>query len=102
MSRCTWPVLAIVVLALSSSFAVEAPKKSKGIFWTLHAGQNVSLKDEGSAYSISYFDTDLLQGQKVVAVADDYVVIRDLNDLIETTIPIYAVKSISKMKTPVK
>jgi hypothetical protein len=102
MKCLIWLVIAGVVLALSSSFAVESPKKSKGIFSGLKVGQNVSLKDEGARYSIDYFDTNLLQTHKVVAVADDFVVIRDINDLIETTVPVYSIKSVSKLNTKPK
>jgi hypothetical protein len=102
MRNWTAILVVVVFLALSSSFAVEGPKKSKGVFASLHTGQNVSLKDEGTAFSISFFDDDMLQSHKVVEVADDHVVVRDLNDLIETTVPVYAVKSISKMKIKLK
>lgn len=102
MRNWIWALAALMVIALSSSFAVEAPKKSRGIFSSLKVGQNVSLKEDGSAYSISYFDTDLLQTHKIVAVADDFVVIRDINDLIETTVPVYAVKSIARINTKPK
>lgn len=102
MKYWTLLVIAAAVLALSSSFAVEGPKKSKGIFSALKVGQNVSVKNQGSAYSIDYFDTDLLQTHKIVEVADDHVVVRDINDLIETTVPIYAIKSISKLNTKPK
>jgi hypothetical protein len=102
MRNWIWPVAAFAVIALRPSFAIEAPTKTKGIFSSLKIGQNVSMKDEGAAYSISFFDDDMLQSHKVVEVADDHVVVRDLNDLIETTVPIYALKAISKMKTKVK
>ena len=74
-------------------------KKPKGVFSAIKVGQSVSLKDEGSAFTITFFEPDLQQSHKVVEIGDNFIVVRDLAEVTETTVPVYAVKSIVKVRT---
>jgi hypothetical protein len=102
MRTWTWPLAALVVLALSSSFAVEAPKKPKGIFSSLKVGQPVNLKDEGTAFSISFIDEPLQLAHTVVEIGDDYVVVQDVAGVMDTLVPVYSLKGIVKTRTKVR
>ncbi len=57
------------------------------------------LKDEGSVFSITFFEPELPQSHKVVEIGDNFVVVRDIAEITETLIPVYAVKAIVKVKT---
>jgi hypothetical protein len=92
----------IAVLALSSSFAVEAPKTSKGIFSSLKVGQPVNLKDHGAAYSISFMDDELPLTHTVIEVGGDYVVVRDIAGVTDTVVPVYSLKGIAKTRVKLK
>jgi hypothetical protein len=102
MRTLLWPLAALVLLALSSSFAVEAPKKPKGIFSSLKVGQPVTLTDHGAAFSISLLDEGLPLTHKVVEVGEDYVVVEDIAGVTEATLPIYSLKGIVKTRTKLK
>jgi hypothetical protein len=94
--KWTWLV---VVTFLVMALGADEGRKTKGIFSGLKVGQSVSLKDEGSAFTITFFDPDLQQSHKVIEIGSDYVVLRDIAEVTETTIPIYSVKAIIKVKT---
>ncbi len=100
----TWMSLTAVVaaLALSSSFAVEPPKKSKGIFSSLKLGQPVTLKDMGAGYSLSFFEEGLQLTHTVVEIGEDYVVVRDIAGVTDTMVPVYSLKGILRMRTKLK
>jgi hypothetical protein len=94
--KWTWLV---VVTFLVMALGADETKRPKGVFSALKVGQSVSLKDEGSAFTITFFDPDLQQSHKVIEIGSDYVVLRDIAEVTETTIPIYSVKAIIKVKT---
>ena len=50
----------VAVLAISAAPGADETKEPKGVF-RLKVGQSVSLKDEGSAFSITFFEPDLPQ-----------------------------------------
>ena len=88
-------VVAFVVMALGA----DETKKPKGVFSALKVGQSVSLKDDGSAFTLTFFDPDLLQSHKIVEIGDNFVVLRDVAGVTETTIPIYSLKAVVKVRT---
>lgn len=90
------PVL-VAVLAISATPGAE-PKKPSGVLSGLRVGQSVSLKDTGSAFSITVFDPELPQSHKVVEIGENFIVVWDIAEVTETTIPIYSVKAIVKVK----
>ena len=99
----TWIAAAsVVVLVLTLGTASKSANDTKakpGLFTTLRVGQAVNLKDVGPAYEISMFDNDLPLSHTVIEVGDDYVVVRDIAKVAETRIPIYAIKSVSFIRT---
>jgi hypothetical protein len=88
-------VVALVAVALGA----DETKKPKGVFSALKVGQSVSLKDDGSAFTITFFEPELLQSHKVIEVGNDYVVLRDIAEVTETTVPLYSIKGIVKVRT---
>lgn len=91
-----------VGLVVALAVGAEPAKKPTGVFSGLKVGQSVSLKDDGSAYTITHFEPELPQSHKVVEIGDDFVVVRDIAEITETTIPIYSIKSIVKVRTKAK
>lgn len=95
-----------VTVAVLLTMALGATSKSdndakgrRGVLATLKVGQPVNLKDVGAGYEISTFDTDVPQGHTVVEIDNDYLVLRDIAKVTETRIPIYAVKSVTLIRT---
>jgi hypothetical protein len=102
MRNWTWLVVAIAVLTLSSSLAVEAPKKPKGVFSSLKVGQPVTLKDVGAGYSLSFFEEGLPLTHTVVEIGEDYVVVRDIAGVTDAIVPVYSLKGIVKTRSKLK
>lgn len=100
-SMRTWTCLGVLVLVLSISSApgADETRKPKGVFSALRVGQSVSLKDEGSVFTITFFEPEILQSHKIVEIGDNFIVVRDIAEVTETTIPVYALKAIVKVKT---
>jgi hypothetical protein len=99
-SKLSWMCLGLLgaLLVTTATRSAEDAKGSKGASSSLRVGQPVSLKDEGSAFTITFFDPDLPQSHKVIEIGDNFIVVRDIAEVTETTIPIYSVKSIVKVK----
>jgi hypothetical protein len=103
----TWiAVASVAVLVLvtfgTASKSANDTKVKPGLFSTLKVGQAVNLKDVGHAYEICTFKYDMPMGHTVIEVGDDYLVVRDIANVTETRIPIYAIKSVSQIKTKVR
>jgi len=94
-----WTCLCIGLVISAVAIGADETRKPKGVFSALKVGQSVSLKDEGSAFTISFFEPELPQSHKVVEIGDNFVVIRDIAEITETAIPIYSIKSIVKVRT---
>ena len=91
-------VLVLVTFSTVSKSDNDA-KARRGLFTTLRVGQSANLKDVGTAYEISTFDNDLPLSHTVVEIGEDYLVMRDIANVIDTRIAIYAVKSVSHIRT---
>jgi hypothetical protein len=89
----------VVVLLIAMTLGADATKKPKGVFSALKVGQSVSLKDEGSAFTLTVFEPDLPQSHKVIEVGDNFIVVRDIAGISDTTIPVFSLKSIVKVGT---
>ena len=89
----------VVVVAVVTALGAQDAKRPKSVFSMLKAGQPVSLKDEGSAYSLSFFEPEVPLGHTVVEVGEDFVVVRVISGVRETRVPVYSVKAIEKVKT---
>jgi regulator of RNase E activity RraA len=87
------------LLVTTATRSAEDAKGAKGICSGLKVGQSVSLKDEGPAFTITFFEPDLPQSHKVIEIGDNFVVVRDIAGITETTVPVYSVKAIVKART---
>ena len=59
----------------------------------------MSLKDEGSAFTITFFEPDLQQSHKVVETGENFIVVRDIAGITDTLVPIFSIKGIVKVRT---
>jgi hypothetical protein len=102
MRTWAWLCALVIVVAASAIPGAQNAKRPRNIFSSLKVGQSVTLKDEGSAYSISFFDDDMPLAHKVVEIGDDFVVVRDVAGVRETLIPVFSLKGIEKVTTKSK
>lgn len=94
----------IVFSALFIAFACTAAgngqeKARKGFLSMLKEGRFISLKEVGGKFEITLIE-NLKFGPKVLEVGGDYVSIEDDAAIAEVRIPIYSIKSISKISVP--
>lgn len=83
-----------VVLGCLSPETSGQEKGRKSFLSVLKEGQAVVLKEAAGRYEIT-----LMEGaHKVIEVGPDYVVVEDLAGVTETRIPVYSIKSITRMK----
>lgn len=87
---------AAIVLACLTPEVSGQEKGRKGFLSVLKEGQAVMLKESAGRYELTLMDG----GHKVIEVGPDYVVVEDLADVTETRIPIYSIKSITRIKGP--
>lgn len=93
-----WLGLGVMVAVVAVAVGADEGQRPRGVLAALRVGQSVSLKDMGSAFSITVFDPELPQSHKVIEIGDNFIVVRDIAEVTETTIPIYSVKAIVKVK----
>jgi hypothetical protein len=94
-----WIGLVVIVALVAAAIGADESRKPKGVFSALKVGQAVSLKDEGSAFTITFFEPELQQSHKVVEIGDNFIVLRDIAGISDTMVPIYSVKAIVKVRT---
>ncbi len=91
-----------VLLCATLAFACLSPEASgqekgrKSFLSVLKEGQGIVLKESAGRYEITLMDG----GHKVIEVGPDYVVVEDIAGVTETRIPIYSIKSITRIKGP--
>ena len=97
-------VLAVVVVVLVMFSTGAAPQKpqAQGVLAPLKVGQAVALQDHGGSYEIRLMDVDVPMSHTVVEVGQDYVVLKDIVEVAETRIPIYAIKAVVLLKTKLR
>ena len=88
----------VAVLAVATALGAQDGKNPKGVFSMLKVGQAVSLKDHGATVSLSFFEDEVPLGHTDVEVGEDFVVVRDIAGVKETLVPVYAVKSIERVR----
>jgi hypothetical protein len=92
-------IAAAGVVALSSSFASEAPKKPRGILAFFKVGDSISLVREPTGCSL-YIPKAGVAANKVVEVGDDYLVIHVKDDSVGTdadfVVPVYALRWVER------
>jgi len=98
MPRSIIAVLFCATLALAclSPEASGQEKGRKSFLSVLKEGQAVVLKEAAGRYEITLMDG----GHKVIEVGPDYVVVEDIAGVTETRIPVYSIKSITRIKGP--
>lgn len=99
-----WTCLRVLlaVLTISAVCGAKDAKQTKGVFSGLTIGQSMSLKDEGSAFTITFFDPELPQSHKIIEIGENFIVVRDIAEITDTLVPIYSIKSIVKVRTKPK
>ena len=102
MKRPSFVVFLATVSMLALTLIAAQPENKEppsAFLGYLKKGQAVGLKDLGTAYEITVFQNGQAPlGYEVVEVGRDYVVLRDITEIQEVRIPIYAVKSITTLK----
>jgi hypothetical protein len=93
-----WIGVTVVVLLIAVTLGADETKNPKGVFSALKVGQSVSLKDEGSACTITLFEPEILQSHKVIEIGDNFIVVRDIAEITETVVPVYSIKSVVKVR----
>jgi hypothetical protein len=98
MPRSIIAVLFCATLALAclSPEASGQEKGRKSFLSVLKEGQGIVLKESAGRYEITLMDG----GHKVIEVGPEYVVVEDLAGVTETRIPVYSIKSITRIKEP--
>ena len=76
-------------------------KPAKSFLSTLKAGQTVTLREVSGRYEISIFEGTQI-GHKIIEIGTDYIVVEDAGGVIESTIPVYSIKAIVRIKPPKK
>lgn len=89
-------VVAIITVALAAA-PLNQPKS--GFLSLLKSGQEIAVKEVGDRFEILLMD-DAPLSHKITAVGQDYLVVEDNAEVMESRIPVYSIRSIVKLKTP--
>jgi len=101
MKGWIWIIVVLVVVAIA--LGADDAKKPRGAFSKLKVGHQVTLRQESSGFMLSFFDDDKVPlTHTVIEIGDDFIVVEDVSATRETTIPIFALRSIEKVKTKAK
>lgn len=96
-------LLVVLALAVIGTITVsgQGPEKSRqGFLSALKEGQSVTMKEIAGRFEITFDDALPDLSHKIVRIGPDSVTVEDLGGVIETTIPVYSVKSIIRFKAP--
>ncbi len=98
-------LLAVIAIVVTASLHLrgqpagggEQPKTA--LLDVLKPGQTVSVKEVAGRYEITVFmDTVRPLGHKVISVSRDHVRVRDITQIVDTLIPVYAVSAVKIMR----
>lgn len=87
------PLAAVLGLAVLVAAAPNEPKKP-GVLSVLSVGQKVCVKEVAGGYQIGAMP-GLELGHKVTALGPDFLVVEDVTGVVETRIPIFAIRSVT-------
>ncbi len=91
-------IVAVALVALVFGVAAaQKPEGKRGVFALLVVGQQVSLKEAASGYTIGVIPGIPL-AHKVIEIGGDYIVLEDPAGVTQTRIPITAVKAVTVTK----
>jgi len=92
-------IIACGLVLLTILFTLGANEdKPQGVFSFLHIGQKVNLREEVQGFTIiTFFERELPQSHKVLEIGKDFVILESVSG-IETTIPVYSLRAVVKMK----
>jgi hypothetical protein len=86
-----------IVLVLLLTLGADG-EKPRGVFNSLQIGQKVNLNEEVQGFTITFFEEkELPQTHKVLEIGKDFIVLQSVSG-IETTIPVYSLRAVVKMK----
>lgn len=88
--------LTLILLAILFTLGADS-EQPRGVFSSLEIGQRVNLKEEGQGFTITVIGGDLPQSHNVIEIGEDFVVLESVAG-VDTTIPVYAVRSLVRMK----
>jgi hypothetical protein len=100
-SKSSLVVLFLAAVAVAATFSTSSsqppqPAAKKTIFSTLKVGQTITLYSKGASWDIATLDTVPDAGShKVIEINDDFIVLKDIIDVAEVRIPIFAVRSVT-------
>lgn len=102
MKRPTFAVLLAAFIAIGTiTVTGQTPDKPRlGFLSALKEGQSVSLKEVAGRFEITFDEAVPDISHKIVKIGPDSVAVEDIGGLIETTIPVYSIKSIVRLKVP--
>lgn len=96
-------LLAAVALGLAGMFSTASPQPRpaarRTILSTLKVGQSVAVRDRNGLYEVSTMDEAGPMTHKVIEVGDDYLGVRDEAGVIDSRIPVTAVRAVIHVKT---
>ena len=96
-------VASVVAVRSSSNAAPPAEQKAASFLDRLKVGQTVALTEKGGGFEIGIFPKEIQPlGHTVIEIGRDYCTFRALGNVIESTIPIYSIKSINVIRVPAK
>lgn len=102
MKRPTFGVVVCAIVAVGVvTVSGQSPEKPRqGFLSTLKEGQSVTMKEVAGRFTISFDDAVPNVSYKIIRIGTDSVTIEDIGGLIETTIPVYSIKSIIRFRVP--
>lgn len=103
----SWYAVPSVVVAMLVGLAITAtsgsseppPARKQGIFTSMKVGQSVSLREKGPMWEVHTTDDGTPLTHKVAEIGEDYIVVRDETGMIETRIPVTAIRAVVHVKT---
>ncbi|HET6574110.1 MAG TPA: hypothetical protein VFG68_10940 [Fimbriiglobus sp.] len=106
MRPTTLAVLAVAALGLGLSLppatSQPAPAARRTVLSPLKAGQAVTLREKGSLWEINVLQDVAEATHKVAEIGDDFIVVTDNEGLLETRIPLTAIRAVTVIKTKPK
>ncbi len=96
----------LLIAALLGVVFLQSPvlpqEKGKTFLSGLKVGQALQIKEVSGRFDITLLDElpALRVGYKVLEVGSDYVLVEDATGITELRIPVYSIKSITKLKLP--